>query len=114
MPFWFFTRNPFKSMYFASQSMAAELSTAVPVIYAMEGFDARFAYIITSNRAEFHQKATTKTTFTCTVDEKLLEAIQKAVETGEPSSYTAHTLGTNSSGELVSEFWFTWSFKVRS
>jgi len=100
-------------MYFASQSMAAELSTALPAIYAMEGFDANIAYIITNNRAEFHQKATTKTTFTCTVGDDVLKTIQKVVETGESVSYTAHTLGTNAAGELVSEFWFTWSFKLR-
>ncbi len=114
MPFWFFTKNPFKSMYFASQCMAAELSTALPILYAMEGFDEKIAYIIIENQAKYHQKAKSKLTFSCMVTEQLTNNLMLAIESKQPQTYRAYSVAKNQVGEVVSEFWFTWSFVVKS
>lgn len=100
-------------MYFASQSMAAELSTALPILYAIEGFDCKFAYIIIENQAKYHQKAKSKLTFSCQVDDQLLTQLMQAVKSGQPKTYRAHSVAKNKQGEVVSEFWFTWSFVVK-
>lgn len=101
-------------MYFASQSMAAELSTALPILYALEGSDENFAYIIVENQAKYKQKAKSKLTFTCELGNELAFKLNQAIQTRQPQTYRAYSVAHDSKGEMVSEFWFTWSFVVKS
>ena len=110
----YLNKNPFKSSYFAVLNMAAELSTGVLALLATKGRDPGVAVIIVSMKADFHKKATDTTTFTCTDGEKLFRAVEKTIETKEPQTATASTIGRNENGEIVSTGEFTWSFKERS
>ena len=114
VPFKFINKNPFKSMYFAVQAMAAELSTAVPAMLAIEKFDKKFAFIVVEVQAQFHKKAIDKVSFTCLDYKGFERVLTQAIETGESLKYSAKTIGTMSDGTIVSEFMFTWSFKVRT
>ena len=58
VPFKYLTKNPFKSTYFAVQSMAAELSTATPCLLAITGKKPSVAFIIVDLKASFSKKAT--------------------------------------------------------
>lgn len=107
-------KNPFRSLYFAAQSMAAELSTAALAMLAIQGYRPSVAFIITNLRATFVKKATAKVTFTCTDGAKVLEAVQKAIQTGEAVAVEMETIGREPDGTEVSRFYFTWSFKQRS
>lgn len=107
------TKNPFKSMYFAAQSMAAEFSTAVLAVQAMEKSEKNIALIITGLKADFFKKATSRVTFTCNDGMKYTEGLKKSLETGEPVEIEGKTEGRDSNGELVSTFYITWSFKER-
>ena len=56
VPFKFLNKNPFKSTYFAVQSMAAELSTATPCLLAITGQKPSVAFIIVDMKATFTKK----------------------------------------------------------
>lgn len=113
MPFRRINRNPFKSMYFAVQGMAAELATAGMVMLAKEKFDENIAFIVVDVDANFFKKITETVSFTC-VDYDLIESkIQEAVDTNEPIVVRTKSLGKIADGTTVAEFNFTWSFKVR-
>lgn len=114
VPFKWLTKNPFKSTYFAVQSMAAELSTASPCLLAVAGHKPSVAFIIVDLKASFHKKATSRVYFTCNDGEKAFDAVNAAIATEEPQLATFKTIGKMNDGTVVSEFEFTWSFKQRS
>lgn len=113
VPFKNLNKNPFKSIYFAVQSMAAELSTASPCLLAITGQKPSVAFIIVDLKANFTKKATDRVYFTCKDGAKAFEAVQKCIETGESAEATFKTIGRMKDGTVVSEFEFTWSFKQR-
>ena len=114
VPFKWLNKNPFKSTYFAVQSMAAELSTAALAMLATEGIKPSIALIIVGNEAEYHKKATGKVTFRCVDGALFFDAIEKCIGSNEPAVVRAKTEGRMADGTLVSTFYFTWSFKQRS
>lgn len=113
IPFNWITKNPFKSMYFAAQSMAAEFSTALLAANAIEKSGKNIALLIVNLRAEFSKKASGKVVFTCNDGEKYRDGIRKCIESGESVSIEGRTEGVDHKGEIVSVFYFTWSFKER-
>jgi hypothetical protein len=114
VPFKQLNKNPFKSTYFAVQSMAAELSTASPCLLAITGNKPSVAFIIVDMKASFHKKATDKVFFTCEDGLHAFDAVTQTLKTGEPQTATFKTIGKMKDGTIVSEFEFTWSFKQRS
>jgi hypothetical protein len=114
IPFKWLNKNPFKSMYFAVQSMAAELSTASIALLAITDRNPSVATIIVDLKAEFPKRATGKTTFTCQDGHSIFKAVELAISSGQPQTVTAKTTGTLQDGTIVSVFHFTWSFKQRS
>lgn len=114
VPFKWLTKNPFKSMYFAVQSMAAELSTASTCLLAVSGIHPSIAFIIVDCKASFYKKAVSRVYFTCDDAYQAFEAVEKCIETKEAQHATFHTVGKMKDGTIVSEFEFTWSFKQRS
>lgn len=114
LPFKFLNLNPFKSIYFAAQSMAAELSTAALAMLALQDKSRSVAFIIVSLDASFPKKATGNLTFCCEDGQRFELAVQEAIRTGEAQTITARTTGRMQDGTIASEFSFTWSFKARS
>lgn len=110
LPYGWRTQNPFRSIYFAAQCGAAELSTGLLATIAIKG-RGPVSMLITGVEADFVKKANSKTTFTCTEGEKILEAVQRAIETGEGQEVVVSTTGVQASGEVVSRIRFRWSFK---
>jgi hypothetical protein len=114
LPFKFLNMNPFKSTYFAAQSMAAELSTAALAMLAMEGIKPSIAFIIVNLEASFTKKATDKVTYTCEDGAIAIEAIKACVESGQSTTARLKTVGKMADGTEVATFYFTWSFKQRT
>lgn len=114
LPYGWRTTNPFRSMYFAAQSMAAELSTGALASLAVEVAPKSVSMLITGLEAEFGKKATAWTTFTCEDGAALFAAVAQTVETGEPVTVKTSTVGRMDDGTEVARFTFTWSFKRRS
>jgi len=113
-PYRWRNKNPFKSMYFAVLSMAAELSTGAPALLALKGTDADIVLIIVDLKAEFVKKATTKIIFTCEDYKLFSQALSQLKQVGDIVEVTAKTIGRNTNEEEVARFDFTWSFKLRS
>ena len=113
LPYRWRTQNPFRSIYFAAQAMAAEMSTAALAMLAIESSNENIAMLVTDLQASFTHKANDRTTFTCTQGIEIFDVIQQAIETGEGTECTMHTIGTMPDGTEVSRFSITWSFKRR-
>jgi acyl-coenzyme A thioesterase PaaI-like protein len=107
-------KNPFKSMYFAVQSMAAELSTAAPAMLAIKGCEFEVALIIVNMKAVYSKKAKTKLIFRCTDYVSYVDAISSLHAAGDTVEVTAKTVGVDEEGDKVSTFHFTWIFKRKN
>src|SRR5215213_1483659 len=113
IPYKWLTKNPFRSTYFASLSMAAELSTGVLAMAHVYKRQPSIAMLVTGIEGKFHKKATGLTLFQCADGEMMSETIMKAISLRVPQEIKAHSIGRNKDGDVVAEFWITWSFKVR-
>lgn len=113
VPYKWFTRNPFRSTYFACLSMAAEMSTGLLAMAHVRERKPSVAMLVTAVEGTFHKKAVGRTVFTCHDGDALSEVIDTALATGAPQSFKAKSEGYNEQNELVAVFWITWSFKVR-
>src|SRR5690606_24067434 len=80
-------QNPFKSMYFAVQAMAAELSTGAMVISHIQGSGEKISMLVASNRSVFHKKATGKIKFISKDGNKISQAIKETIATGEGQTF---------------------------
>ena len=114
IPCTWFTRNPFRSTYFACLSMAAEMSTGVLAMAHVYKSDPPVSMLVVNLEANFIKKATGLTRFICSDGPLIGEAIVRAKATGEGQVVKAHSIGTNADGDIVAEFFITWSFKVKS
>lgn len=114
IPFKFLTKNPFKSMYFASQAMAAELSTGVLALSQVYKRKPRVSMLVFNMKANFSKKADGKIVFTCADGLKIKNAVEESIKTGEGVTVEAKSVGTDKQGDTVSEFYFTWTFKPKS
>jgi hypothetical protein len=113
VPYGWRTQNPFRSTYFAAQSMAAELSTGALAMLAVETAPESVAMLIVGLEASFGKKASSRATFTCEAGEAIAAAVAETVRTGEPAQVVVETVGRLADGAEVSRFRFTWSFLRR-
>jgi hypothetical protein len=107
-------QNPFKSMYWVVQGMAAELSTGAIVMAKIQECNERISMLVASNNSTFTKKATGRITFTCEDGHLIDEALKKTIETGEGVTIWMKSVGVNENGIVVSTFNFEWSIKVKS
>lgn len=107
-------QNPFKSMFWAAQGMAAELSTGVLVMQAIEQSKERVSMLVTQQQAYFYKKATGKIMFSCTSNMNLKAFIIDSKEKEEGKSFLLISEGKDERGVIVSKFCFEWSLKVKS
>lgn len=106
-------QNPFRSMFWAAQGMAAEMSTGVLVMKKIADSGKKVSMLVTNQRGNFTKKATGLIRFEC-VDGALIEdAIRRSAETGEGEVITMKSVGYNSENVSVSNFEFEWSLKVK-
>jgi len=113
IPFKWFTKNPFRSTYFACLSMAAEMSTGVLAMAHVRGHKLAVSMLVTGIEGKFYKKATGLTLFHCNDGEAIQNVISIAVSSGTPQEIKSHSIGKNDRGEVVAEFWITWSFKAK-
>lgn len=107
-------QNPFNSMYFAVQSMAAELSTGAIVMQKIKNSGKRISMLVTNHSGSFSKKATGRITFICNDGKFVDEVLERAIETGEGQTVELKSVGTNEQGEQVSIYKFEWSIKLKS
>lgn len=107
------TQNPFRSMYFAAQSMAAEMSTGAPAMMLAEGASASVSMLVREVRGVFTRRIQGEAEFTFEDLAGMQATVDRAVATGESESFVARSVGRNRDGGAASEFEITWSFKRR-
>ena len=113
LPYTWRTQNPFKSIYFAAQAGAAELSTGLMATIALRG-RGKISMLVTDLQMEFSKKADNTVTFTCDEGIKLIEAVQKTIDTGEGVKASVVSIGRLPNGVEVSRMKITWSFKKKT
>lgn len=109
-----FNQNPFNSMFWAVQGMAAELATGILVLAAIQKTGRKISMLVQNNNANFSKKATGRLTFTCKDGALLQEAIAKTVQTGEGQTIWMQAVGVNQQGVVVSTFNFEWTLKLKA
>jgi hypothetical protein len=114
VPYTWFSKNPFRSTYFACQSMAAEMSTGALAMAHIFRRDPPVSMLVIKLEADYFKKAVGTTLFTCADGLAIRQTIEEAIATGEGRSFRARSIGANAAGEKVAEFFITWSFKTKS
>lgn len=109
----FINKNPFKSMYFAVQSMAAELTSGILALVEVHGASEPVSMLVLNMKASFTKKARTKIIFTCNDGDRIRDAIGKCIKTGEGQVIDILSVGKDLDGDQVAEFIFTWTFKPK-
>ncbi|MGJ8744186.1 DUF4442 domain-containing protein [Polaribacter sp.] len=107
-------QNPFKSMFWAAQGMAAEMPTGVLVMKAISDSKQKVSMLVTQQEAQFFKKATGRILFTCTGGNEIRKAIQASIKTGEGQVIVLTSEGKNKDGVVVSRFQFHWSLRVKN
>lgn len=113
VPFKWLTQNPFRSTYFASLAMAAEMSTGLLALSNLYKRKPAVSMLVTKMEALYFKKATGIIVFTCMQGKEMTAIIDEAIKTGEGKTMIAKSVGKNKDGETAAEFLFTWSFKAR-
>ncbi len=113
VPFKWFSQNPFRSTYFACLSMAAELTTGTMGLMQLHKRKPAVSMLVVKVDSSYYKKATGRTKFICNDGPLFEKAVDEAIETGESRTVTAHSQGTNEAGEMVAEFYITWSFRKK-
>ncbi len=106
-------QNPFKSMFWAAQGMAAEMTTGVLVMKAIQESNKKVSMLVTHQEGDFFKKATGVILFTCNGGNEIKEAIQRSIATKEGQIINLTSEGKNKEGIVVSRFQFEWSLKVK-
>jgi len=106
-------QNPFNSMYFAVQAMAAEMTTGAMVIDKIQSSGKKISMLVANNKSNFSKKATGRIAFVCKDGHLIEEAIQKTIANGEGQTFWMKSIGTNEEGVQVSEMDFEWSIRLK-
>ena len=108
-----FNQNPFRSMYFAVEAMAAEMSCGMLAFGQVYKRQPAVSMLVEKLEAKFVKKATGVIIFTCDDGEALEETVNEAIKNPAGSKLQVTSIGRNQAGEIVAEFIFTWTFKAK-
>ena len=114
VPYKWLSQNPFRSTYFACLSMAAEMSTGALAMAHVYRLDPPVSMLVVKVESEYFKKATGRTYFVCEDGDLFSKAVEETIATGEARILKAKSVGKNKAGDIVAEFYITWSFKVKS
>ncbi len=106
-------QNPFNSMFWAVQGMAAELATGAMVSHQIRESGKKISMLVQNNTANFSKKATGRITFTCEDGHLIKDALAKTIATGEGQTIWMQSVGVNTDGVVVSTFKFEWTLRLK-
>ncbi len=104
------TQNPFGTMYWAVQGMAAELSTGIVPNCLSQSTPIKLRMFVVGTEATFGKKAYGRCRFTCSDTFKVNESIEQSLESGESVNCDLTSIGTDADGDTISEWVFRWNF----
>ena len=106
-------QNPFNSMYFAVQAMAAELTTGALVMQSIQNHNKKISMLVAENKSEFLKKAKGRIHFKCEDGDALEEAMHICLTRDEGATIWMKAVGKNDEQEVVSIFEFKWTLKQK-
>lgn len=112
IPFKYLTKNPFRSIYFACLSMAAELASGVLAMLHTRG-GSPVSMLVVGLEAEFSKKAVGLITFTSADGQRIGQAVAGSRATGTGQTVVCTSTGVDEAGDVVAVFRITWSFRAR-
>ena len=104
-------QNPFGSVFWAVQGMAAELSTAIFVMRAIKKTGLPVSMLVLNNNATFKKKARGLIKFHCSQGIEVSQVVQNVISEGKSKKITLKSVGKDMSGDVVSAFEFEWTIK---
>jgi hypothetical protein len=104
-------QNPFGSIFWAVQGMAAELSTAIFVMRAIKKTGLPVSMLVINNNPTFKKKARGLIKFHCNQGLEVSQVVQNAVSEGEAKKISLKSTGKDMNGDVVSVFEFEWTIK---
>ena len=107
-------QNPFRSMFWAVQGMAAELTTGVLLMREINAQKSSVSMLLVETKASFSKKAKGKIVFSCDESKSAKDLIKKAISTGDGQLHWFTSVGKDENGDEVSRFQFHWSVKSKS
>ena len=108
-----FNKNPFKSLFWAVQGMAAELTTGILIMQAINESKKNISMLVLNNKANFSKKAKGLIRFNCNRGKKINETINRALETKKSQTVWVKSHGKDESGDVVSSFEFEWTIMLK-
>ena len=106
-------QNPFKSMFWAVQGMAAELTTGLLIMKGIKESNDKVSMLVLNNNANFSKKATGRITFSCTQGAEITQLMDELIKSGTPKTIWMESVGTDEAGDVVSRFNFEWTLIVK-
>lgn len=108
-----FNQNPFNSMYFAVQNMAAELTTGALVMRGIKESNKKISMLVLNQKSQFTKKARGMITFKCTKGDLIKEKINEAVNSKDGISFWVRSEGYDEKGDRVGIYEFEWTLKAK-
>jgi len=107
-------KNPFNSLFWAVQGMAAEMPGGLLLQEKIKKSGHSIAMLLIGSSSNFTKKAVGKILFTFEDGKELDKLVNDAVVTKEAQTIKINTKGIDENGDVVSDFSFQWSIKLRS
>ncbi|MCB9662852.1 MAG: DUF4442 domain-containing protein [Alphaproteobacteria bacterium] len=107
------TQNPFGSMYWAAQGMAAEMATGVHGYVLTQAAPVPVRMILSGCQGEFTRMCKGRGTFHFTQGDAVRARIEETLATGRALTCDTEVVGYDAGGEQVSRWTFTWAFRAR-
>ncbi len=112
LPYGWRSQNPFRSVYFAAQCAAGELSTGLLCLTALQG-KPPVSMLVLQAEATFLKKAAKTLRFVCLDGAKVESVVQNALEADAAQTIRMESVGYLPDGTEAARVWITWSFKKK-
>ena len=106
-------QNPFKSIFWAAQGMAAEFATGVLLMREIELSKKNISMLLIDVEAKFIKKAIGKISFKCDKGLMIKKKVGSLNSQKTKSTMWIDSIGIDESGKEVSKFKFNWSILLK-
>ena len=109
-----FNQNPFQSIFWAVQGMAAELTTGMLLVREIEKCNKKVSFLVVNNKANFSKKARGRIVFQCNQGKIAAEAIASLSPENKTRTLWLSSTGVDEQGDQVSHFEFEWTLLLKN
>ena len=106
-------QNPFKSIFWAAQGMAAEFATGVLLMREIELSNKNISMLLVDVEGKFTKKAIGKISFKCDKGLMIKEKVDSLNSHKTKNTMWIDSIGVDESGQEVSKFRFNWSILLK-